>query len=101
MYFQFKRTRPGAYSCHYRYGYQAILVKMDGMWQGFIRDGDGNHVPDAFVCERTLKEAQNALAGKAVNITVDTVNLISRKPIEVSIATPASCDPSTETFHSM
>lgn len=100
-YFDFDRIRPGAYRCAYRYGYEAILVKMDGMWHGMIRNDLGEYVGGTNVCERLLKDAKHKLHLLSADIMVESLHLLTREKISVSIATPAHCDPSTETYHSM
>lgn len=97
----FERTAAGAYIRKFRFGYEAVLVKMDGKWQGTIRDGEGKPVEGFLVCQRLLKDAKGALVSMASNINVPRRNALTDAPIMVSITTPVSCDPSMESYFSM
>lgn len=103
MMYTFKRQEAGLYMAHYNNGYKGLIgLSADGTWTGAIlRDpADRNTVVAHCTC-KTLKQAKALLSDNASHILVEKTNLLTGKAIQVSINTPASADPSTETYHCM
>lgn len=98
---KFKRNADGTYTASYLDGYVATITKVSDRWQLlFGQDGKGKkRIKPTYWW--TLRDAKDEARDLAADTFTEVENLVTRKKVKLSVDTPWSCNPASETYHSM